>query len=110
MNTPAYYCIDNFTTWETFDTSTVVPNAVTNDHKAPAARIYPNPATSTLNVDFDDNSVKSILILDMSGKIIVTLQPSGSHIGINTATLWPGTYTMRLMGDNISAAVNFIKQ
>ena len=111
MNTPAYFCMDDFTTYETFDTSTIVippPTAVTGA-QAPIAKVYPNPASGKLFVDLADNSVTNILITDMTGKTVQQITPATNHIEINTSSLPAGTYVLQLHGSGKVATVRFVK-
>lgn len=110
MNTPSYYCIDNFTTFETKDTSTVHPNAVTATQPAAIAKVYPNPATNMLYVDLADNSVQDIVITGITGNIISHIVPQSGHIEINTSTLPSGSYVLQLRSDGKIATVRFVKQ
>ena len=107
MNTPAYFCMDNFTTDEPLPASSLsVSNATT-----PTAKIYPNPATNRLYVDVTDNSVRQIAILDIAGRILnnYNVVPDG-HNEINTSTLPVGVYMLKLSGDNNTVTTRFIKE
>jgi len=101
MNTPAYFCIDNFTTHES---SLVVSNT-----QAPIAKVYPNPAKDMLYVDITDNSVQTVTVLNMAGQVIGNYTPA-SHIEINTSSLPAGTYLLQMTGNKKTATSKFIKQ
>ena len=101
MNTPAYFCIDNFTTNET--------EAVKNIATAYAVKVYPNPATDMLYADVADNTVQQIIVSDMAGNIVGSY-PAQKHTAINTSLLSSGCYMLRLDGDGKSASVKFVKQ
>jgi hypothetical protein len=102
MNTPAYFCMDNFTVNET---SLGVKNPV-----ALAAKVYPNPSTDMLNIDLQDNSAKQIQIQDMAGNIINSYPVSSNHIEVDTKALAPGVYLLVINGNGQSANVRFVKQ
>ncbi len=104
MNTPAYFCIDNFTTDESANLS------VGNTAVAPVAKVYPNPALNTLYVDVADNNVQLVALLDMAGNVIRTYNASLSHLEINTATLPAGIYVLQMTGSGGIATVKFVKQ
>lgn len=101
MNTPAYFCIDNFTTHES---SVGITNA-----QQPAARVYPNPATNILYVDLADDQCSDVAVLDVKGSVVYSQHIGSRHIEINTSSLSAGTYVLRLSGSN-NATMRFIKQ
>lgn len=102
MNTPAYFCIDNFTTNET--------SVAVNNVAAPAARIYPNPAAGTLNIDLNNNEYNQAYVVNAAGSIVYSTPLSAAHTSLNTAELAPGYYLLRLTGNNQSATIRFVKE
>jgi hypothetical protein len=101
MNTPAYFCVDNVTA--NFTESVNQVNSF-------VAKVYPNPATSQLFVDINDNSVTQANICDMLGKVVGSYTVSGSQLAINTASLPAGAYILQLGGEGKTATVRFVKQ
>ena len=103
MNTPAFFCMDNFTTNET----------ALSVHNIPAsyiAKVYPNPAINTLYVDVTDNSVQQVSVMDMAGNVVSSNSVKSSHIEINTSTLASGMYMLQLDGDGKTAHTKFVKE
>ena len=103
MNTPAIFCMDNFTTNES-------ALAVGNVQPSYIARVYPNPAIHVLYVDITDNSVTQVAVVDMAGKVITTHNVDTKHIEINTSTLPVGAYMLQLTGGGRIATTKFVKQ
>ncbi len=103
INTPTYFCIDNFTTNET-------SLGVNNELSSYAARVYPNPVASTLNLDIADNAMQQIAVVDMAGKVISTHRITTQHIEINISTLPAGTYMLQMTGGGKTATTKFVKQ
>ena len=104
MNTPAYFCIDNFTTAESTTLSTSFSPAFS------AARAYPNPAAGELFVDLFDQSLTQAIVLDMGGRVIENYDITSMRLSINTAPLPSGTYILRLSGNGKNADTRFVKQ
>ncbi len=100
MNTPAYFCIDNFTTHESS-----VGVAAT---QAVAAKVYPNPATDVLYIDLADDNTQTISVVDMKGSVVYTQNVSAKHIEVNTSSLPAGVYVLRLDGAQ-KASMRFVK-
>jgi len=103
MNTPAYFCMDNFTTNET-DVS------VKNAPLAYVAKVYPNPATDMLYVDIADNSVQQIIVRNMAGNMVGTYAVTKKQVEINTSSMPAGVYLLQMMGNGGSASVRFVKE
>ena len=101
MKTPAYFCIDNFTTNETgVGVAAVQPVA---------ARVYPNPATTVLNIDLMDDNSQVVSVIDMKGSVVYTKNITSKHIEINTSSLPSGAYILKLSGTS-NATMRFIKE
>lgn len=101
MNTPAYFCMDNFTV--------SFPEGV-NEVAAPIAKVYPNPAMDALHVSLTDNTVRQLVVMNMSGKIVNTLTVNSAEMVVNTSALSPGVYVLQLQGDGKAGNIRFVKQ
>jgi Polysaccharide lyase/K319L-like, PKD domain/Secretion system C-terminal sorting domain len=79
--------------------------------------LYPNPATTNLNVSFyyNDNGPIALNIYDMSGRLITTYQYVKTNKydflqTINVSNLTPGMYIMSLqLNNNYSTSSQFVK-
>jgi hypothetical protein len=106
MNTPAYFCMDNFSTNDLLtDTSLSVKEVA-----AVAARVYPNPATNSLFIAAADNSVQQITVINSTGRIMGNYEVIGNLTEITTSTLPAGVYMLQLTGAKNPAAIRFIKE
>lgn len=102
MNTPAYFCMDNFTTNET---------ASVNQLKtASAAKIYPNPALNELYIEVTDSKIHDIYISNLSGKVIAHREVKDKLTLVNTSSFAPGVYVLQLIGEGNVATTRFVKQ
>ncbi|TZF81731.1 T9SS type A sorting domain-containing protein [Pedobacter sp. BS3] len=63
--------------------------------------LHPNPTTNQVTVNWDDASVSSIKLVDVSGKILQVIQPhlSATSITISLANYPAGTYVLRIEGN-----------
>jgi hypothetical protein len=89
MNTPAYFCIDNFTTYESFDTTTP-PTTLVQTTQPASIKAYPIPTSNTLHVDVAGARVNELTITDMSGRIVWMTADDATHYEINTKDLSAG--------------------
>jgi hypothetical protein len=101
MNTPAYFCMDNFTTL----ISTGVENV-----PAVIAKVYPNPAKDMLYAEMNGGHVTQVNVLDVTGKLVYTEAVNSRNIAVPLSALAPGGYLLQLKGDDGTATVRFVKQ
>ncbi len=101
MNTPAYFCMDNF--------STLISTGIDNV-PAVTAKVYPNPATDMLHVELNGGNPEQLNIFDVTGKTVYTEAVNSRNIAISTGTLAPGAYLLQLKGKDGNATVRFVKQ
>ncbi len=101
MNTPGYFCMDNFSTYET-ESVNDVPDMY-------AAKVYPNPAQNELHVELNDNSVRELYISDMQGRVLNRAAVKDKVTLVPVQSLAPGTYILYLSGEK-TASVRFVKQ
>lgn len=83
INTPTYFCIDNVTTSPT----TNVEELLIADFK-----IYPNPTTERLFIEWTDNTPLSFSLFNANGQKIQTAQTTGTNAVLEVAHLPKGIY------------------
>lgn len=100
MNTPAYFCMDNFKTSETTSATDLAGMVMT---------VYPNPATDYLIVNLNDNAPQIATITDVAGRLISSFSLTQHSNRLPLSSLLPGVYMLRL-SDGVSAStLRFIK-
>jgi Domain of unknown function (DUF4465)/Secretion system C-terminal sorting domain len=104
MNTPAYFCMDNFTTAEsgTLTAGNIPVGSV--------AKVYPDPALNTLYVDVEDKTLQQVTLMDVTGNTISSYNAGLSHLEINTSTLPAGMYMLVMSGNGRTASAKFVKR
>ncbi len=84
------------------DGQVIILNNVTSieEESANSFRMYPNPATEKLNVEFTDNNYSSVMVsvLDMTGRVILSSENTvlQNRITLNTSGLVKGNYVLKL--------------
>lgn len=76
------------------------PNVSVESKKVDIFCIYPNPVRSFINVEWESSLVKTIVIHDITGKVIFTENVENTNSKqISLANLSKGTYLVSLLGD-----------
>jgi len=109
MNTPAYFCMDDFTTYESFDTTTP-PTTRLYNAALPGVKVYPVPAKATLNIDVAGTTASSMIIVDAMGRMIKQYECTGAHTELNISDLVPGNYLLRIQSPNGDAITRFTRE
>ncbi len=80
--------------------------------KPETLKIYPNPCWYELNLDLKGLQNDKVLyeISDFSGKTVLKGICTGNITGINTSSLAPGFYTLRVCSDDGITQAKFIRQ
>lgn len=85
----AVYYIDDFS---------ITENTVgVNDHQAPQVSIYPNPATSSINISADQMS--QVELYNLVGQKVYETVCTENSISIPTCNLTAGTYIVKIMSE-----------
>ncbi len=66
-----------------------------NEIAKSSVKIYPNPTTSSAQIEFNDNSNKTVVITDLNGKVVRTLSVLNSNL-------------LQIEKENLNAGIYFI--
>jgi Domain of unknown function (DUF4465)/Secretion system C-terminal sorting domain len=92
MNTPSYFCMDNFTTNET-------DVAVAHVGVAPFVTLYPNPASDYIVIDGLPAGTTTVEVYDMLGIPVMNTTTIAGKVNLNIAALPSGDYTLHIGND-----------
>lgn len=78
---------------------------------APVAKfkVYPNPATSTVNISAADVDSYKLSVTDLSGKIVMTKSLNGIENTIDVSSLSSGAYFFELTSDSKREVIKILK-
>ncbi len=88
MNTPAYFCMDNFNA----EGSTSVDDIA----KKTDIQLYPNPIKNNFTIRSNNENIDMIEVMDLSGKIIYTKQVFEKQENISSQNWNSGIYLVRI--------------
>jgi hypothetical protein len=103
MNTPGFFCIDNFTTQSPVTAiATVTANEI---------RMYPNPTSDNLFIDLSafNNEINTLDVLDISGRTVETLRISTPVINLPVSAYKAGVYFVSVKNASTVINATFIK-
>lgn len=103
MNTPAYFCLDNFMTNET-------GLGIKNKETKATFKIYPNPVQDILHVSSSYNGKQQVLVSDLWGHIVASFEMKDGLLNINTTNYPSGVYWLRFNNGKQTTSTQFIKQ
>ncbi|MCA6364123.1 MAG: DUF4465 domain-containing protein [Bacteroidetes bacterium] len=101
MNTPAYYCIDNFTTADS-------PLGITQTEASPV-HTWPNPFTSSLVISRTQTIPAQLEITDASGRVVFTETLAAAQEQVDLSFLAPGMYVLSIREGSTSTVKQLIK-
>lgn len=83
-------------------------NDVTNQHHV---SVSPNPASNVLNIQLSKGSIEACCLVDYTGKVIRTVQPSSrsTTLQLNVLELPSGVYTLLVQTEEGTEAIRWIK-
>lgn len=73
-------------------------------------KVYPNPTQNYWVIELEDNSIKDIKIIDLSGKVVLSQKGSSEKIEINAQQLLSGIYIANIDTDKGVINVKLIKK
>lgn len=73
-------------------------------------RAIPNPASDFITIELGSVALKSASFINNIGQVVQSIVLTGNHTRVNVATLPPGLYTIRLMGQDGVVMVKFVKE
>lgn len=87
-------------------------NSVLSNETFTASQIkmYPNPASSVLNISAADQVIERVSILNVLGQEVTSQQPNSNITSIDVASLQAGVYVVKTLINGKSSSTRFVKQ
>jgi len=85
------------------------PTAISDDILSGDLNLYPNPATTSLNVEIAGTAINAVAVTDVSGRIVAQYTGlNDSKFELNTSTLAPGMYILQAETAKGTAVKKFV--
>ena len=82
--------------WFSFSDAT----GIVNPKNSSAIKVFPNPASDSLNIDFPVGE-KTVKMINMEGKPVMEFTTMAQHKTINTSSLSSGIYILQVSGSGL---------
>ena len=103
MNTPAYFCMDDFTT-------TDMVSATPRLNIEANVSIFPNPSTDFININWQESSFAKVSIYNMNGQLIQCKNIQKGNNTIEVSAIPRGAYLLKFRDENGVYTQVFSKQ
>ena len=77
-------------------------------HQLLHPKVYPNPASSVLNIQSPGSEGGEVIVYDLTGKHLLSKKLTGGTAAINVSSLLPGIYVVQHKWGNRSGTTKFI--
>ena len=99
---------DAFNWFETLKTACIFAEVTNLDARDVA--VYPNPTKSSITIESNEFKQCEVLLSDLSGRIVLTLNKNQEVQDIDLSKLIPGAYFIELRTESKSAILQLIKE
>ena len=98
----------NDTSWTTIN---VIDGSGIEDNESQNIVVFPNPVENELTVSIlNFDSGVELNIVDSRGRLVISQKMTDSQISINTSTLTPGIYFIRIISNKEVSYTEFVKK
>ncbi|MDP1803217.1 MAG: T9SS type A sorting domain-containing protein [Bacteroidota bacterium] len=73
-------------------------------------KLYPNPNTGEFTLELINGSTKTIELMDVTGRVILSETTSNDKIDVNITTLSNGIYYVRIQSNNAVEVIKIVKE
>jgi len=84
-------------------------NLVVNDLKFSAVHVYPNPTSSIVNVNALQETIQSIQLLDLQGRILQNKAINALNCQVDLSSYQKGTYFLKFTINDVAKVVKVLK-
>lgn len=82
----------------------------TNDFDSTSIRVYPNPTQNNWNFTVSNETIETIQIVDVLGKLVINVAPRNTTATIDASSLNSGIYFAKLTTTSATKTIKLIKE
>lgn len=72
--------------------------------------VYPNPNNGVFTVELNNNADKTIEVIDVTGRVVLTAQTANATTEVNINSLSNGVYYIKVKSENTTEVLKVVKQ
>lgn len=80
-----------------------------NDSNLVKLTVHPNPSSSSWNLSVADNQINSVQLFDITGKLMISLQPKSNEVSIDGNGLTSGIYFAKVTANNATQTIKLVR-
>ena len=73
-------------------------------------KVYPNPTGGEFTVELNSGSVKTIEVIDLTGRVVLTNTSANEKVNVNINALAKGVYYVKVTSDSAIEVIKVVKQ
>jgi hypothetical protein len=73
-------------------------------------KVYPNPTNGVFTIELNNNSVKTVEVTDITGRLILANTSVAEQINVNIADLANGIYYVKFQSETATEVIKIVKQ
>jgi hypothetical protein len=77
-----------------------------SDNESNSVSIYPNPTSGSINVEVDNNIINDVVVLDITGKVLMSESVNANNISLDLSSFAKGLYLVKV----VTAEDSFVKK
>ncbi len=72
--------------------------------------VYPNPTSGEFTIELNNGAVKTVNVLDLTGRVVFATTTSNDKINVNAGSLAKGIYYVRVQSNNATEVAKIVVQ
>jgi hypothetical protein len=73
-------------------------------------KVYPNPSNGQLNIELNSSKAKSVQIVDVTGRVVLSGQSSEANMEFNLSSMANGVYYVKVKSQDDTQVIKIIKE
>lgn len=80
-----------------------------NDSNLSKLTVHPNPSSSSWNLSVANNQIDNVQLFDITGKLVISLQPKSNEVSIDGNGLTSGIYFAKVTANNAFQTIKLVR-
>jgi hypothetical protein len=72
-------------------------------------KVYPNPTSGLFTVELNTTSIKTVQVIDLTGRVVMSNTSSSEKVNVNISALANGIYYVKIQSENAVEVIKVVK-